>query len=167
MRHPPLVVTAALVAFGLGGFSAPRPVCACGSSRPATLAAAAPVALEVICTAYPGDRSETSVREEAMEHGFEFWGEFSEIAVRGGSLEVRPGARPGQPCGLRFMTDAGRRRSVERALEAWARRQGLSRQGPRDWKAAGAGRLSWSTTPGVRGGAPDVIDAVYQPPSDD
>lgn len=167
MRHPGLLACLAVTAFGLTAFSAPQSACGCVAPRPTTLARAAPVALDVICTAYPADRNPASVREEAMEHGFDYWGEFSEIETRDGGLEVRPGARPGDACALEALTDAAGARRLETALSRWARSRSMRRQAARHWTGGeDVGALDWSVSPAA-GDRPAVVAVTYRPPSGD
>lgn len=168
MRHRALFVAPALtLGLSLTAFVAPQSACGCGPQLPRSVAKAVDPALSVLCTAYPAGRAEDSVRAEAREYGFAYWGTFSEFAAGEGSLEVRPGARPGDACALEAMVDGGGAGRIELALTTWAREQGLRREAPRRWSSAEAGRLEWTVERGGPGRMPDVVRVTYAPPSGD
>ena len=168
MRHRSLFFASTLVlGLSLTAFAAPQSACGCGPQLPRSVAKAIDPALSVLCTAYPAGRSEESVRAEATEYGFAYWGAFSEFEAAEGSLEVRPGARPGDACALEAMVDGGSAGRIESALIAWAQEQGLRRAALRRWSSVEAGNLSWSVARGGAGRMPDVIRVTYAPPSGD
>ncbi len=142
--------------------------CDCEAAGPAaSIVEAVPLALEAICTISPGARDADSLRADASEHGFEYWGEFFEYAGPDGTVDVRPGPDAGDPCKLEFMVDHNRGQAVDRALTAWA--TNLDMTGARSPAtgstvasrayAGEAGALAWTYTPSVVAGEPAVIVA--------
>ena len=168
MRHPSLFAASALtLGLSLTAFAAPQSACGCGPLLPRSVAKAVDPALSVLCTAYPAGRAEDSVRAEATEYGFAYWGTFSEFETAEGGLEVRPGAQPGDACALEAMVDRGGAGRIEQALTTWARTQGMRRETSRRWSSVEAGRLEWTVERGGPGRMPDVVRVTYAPPSAD
>ena len=168
MRHPRLFAVSALaVGLSLTAFAAPQRACGCVDPRPARIAEVKPAALEVVCTSRILERSPDALREEGLEHGFQFWGDWFEATARDGGLDVRPGAA-GEDCRLSYLTDRAGARRVEAALTRWARSREMRRLDARRWAgAAEVGRLSWTVEVPSRSGAPYAVTVTYAPPSGD
>jgi hypothetical protein len=139
-------------------------------ARPRSVAQAAPIALEAICSISPAERSADSLRADAAEHGFQYWGDFFEFQGRGGSVDVRPGPTGLEPCSLEFMLDFDQAEAVDAALRRWADRQGLQpgMEGPVDGLTARrrdgpGGLLSWTVTPSAVADEPSLIDVHWDP----
>lgn len=102
-------IAAALLGLGLAAFAAPQVSCGCAPPRPETLGQATVVALEVLCVTAPG-------RDVSVEHGFEYWGDFSEFETDEGALEVRPGPS----CTLTYLGAQAGAQEVIQAIDLWA-----------------------------------------------
>ena len=165
MRPTTLVplLAALTVAACAGG---PRDCCAPTNLRDIT--DAVPAALEGVCTIGFGMRETESLRADAEEHGFGFWGDFFESRTTGGVVDVRPGGHAGEPCHMEFMVDHDRGEAVDRALTAWAVDQGMTAPrgqtiidgvGHRAYAGA-VGSLEWSYTSSLVEDEPEVIVAT-------
>ena len=149
-------IVAALLGLGLAAFAAPQVSCGCAPPRPETLSQATVVVLEVLCVTAPG-------RDVSVEHGFEYWGDFSEFETDEGALEVRPGPT----CTLTYLGTQAGADDVIQAIDLWADARHMEYP---SWLRIdngaryGNGEVEWRIVPSA---ASDIqtVTIVYRPPS--
>ena len=124
-------------------------------------------ALDRVCM-IPASASARNKRRRARAAGFEFWGDFYEIARADGSIAARV---TGDSCSLDMMLERNALDGVDRELQAWAAAQGLTQTldqtaegvAERDRYRVNGGRLSWSVTRSQADDEPALILVTWRP----